>query len=160
MIKFIRIVTTIFILNLLLISCADVEKSLKFLRPLPWVFELVPKNAPPLYRKAWLQGCETGLASMSNDYYKTFYTFNQDTSLITNEIYYKTWKDTYTFCRHYVYAYLKDANLRLRPDDQRGLSSDSIFQIFELNNGTSGDGVIGGDPGPLLTPLGSFPTNF
>jgi hypothetical protein len=88
------------------------------MKPMPWIFKQMPEHAPEEYKKGWKEGCESGLASMTNDYYKTFYTFKQDAGLIKNEIYYKAWKDTFNFCRHYAYGIVRESNTRMRtPDD-------------------------------------------
>ncbi len=99
------------LLLLLLQSCYNTPDSLK---PGAWVFKQVPKDAPPIFKQAWIDGCKTGLASMSNSYYKSFYRFTQNPVLRKNPTYYKTWVDTYNFCRHYIYGTLREADVRMK----------------------------------------------
>lgn len=110
----------IIILTFILIIASSVsacETLSNALRPASWILDMYPKNASPMYKKAWVEGCESGLASMSNDYYKTFYTFKQDQSLLHDDTYYKVWKDTFTFCRHYQYGLIREANVRMHTPD-------------------------------------------
>ncbi len=102
----------IFYLGLLLIisSCYNVPKIVK---PASWVFNQMPKDAPPIFKQAWKDGCESGLSSMTNNYYKTFYRFTQDPVLRKDPVYYKTWVDTFTFCRHYIYGPIREGNVRM-----------------------------------------------
>ncbi|MCD6034976.1 MAG: hypothetical protein K0R63_717 [Rickettsiales bacterium] len=123
----------------------------KALRPMPWIFNQMPKTAPEEYQRGWKEGCESGMASMTNDYYKTFYTFKQSPELITNETYYKAWKDVYTFCRHYSYGIIREADVRMRtPDDpdQFSLEGQGIGNMFPgYGGGTSPKSVFGNNAG-------------
>lgn len=62
----------------------------------------VPANAPPLWKKAWEDGCKTGLSAYGNDYLKSFYEFTQDTPMMKDPTYSKGWTDSFNFCRAYV----------------------------------------------------------
>ncbi|MCD6034977.1 MAG: hypothetical protein K0R63_718 [Rickettsiales bacterium] len=65
-------------------------------------------DTPPgtaTFRKGWEEGCHTGLATMTTDYYKSFYTFEQDPYMINNSEYYEAWKDAYTYCRQYAFKW-------------------------------------------------------
>lgn len=83
-------------------------------RPMPWLLDQYPKDAPTDYVAGWKDGCESGMASMSNDYYRTFYKFKSDSTQVNNSDYYIPWKDAYNYCRHYVYGPLREANLRTK----------------------------------------------
>ena len=105
---------------------------------------MAPKG-PPEYMEGWKDGCESGLSAMTNDYYKTFYTFQQNNDLIGNELYYKAWKDTYHFCRHYAYGMLRESGQRFKTPDEKGK--------FTLEG--SGIGNTLGYHGMPYSPLGS-----
>lgn len=122
---------------LLALSSCHAPSSLK---PGAWVFDQMPKEAPPEFKQAWIDGCKTGLSSMTNSFYKTFYQFTQDPVLRRDPLYYKVWKDTFTFCRHYIYGTLRQGNVRMTlptapnyfMDNLAG--GDSIFTIGPLQN--------------------------
>jgi hypothetical protein len=103
---------------LLQIGCYSVPTALK---PGAWMLDQVPKDGPPNYKQAWLDGCQSGLASMTNAYYKTFWHFTQNAALRRDPVYYKTWVDTYNFCRHYSYGTLREANLRMTNPEEWNL---------------------------------------
>lgn len=62
-------------------------------------------HADPEYLQGWDEGCETGLSTMVPGYYKSFYSYKIDPKMMANEVYYKAWKDSYTYCRHYAFRY-------------------------------------------------------
>jgi hypothetical protein len=65
-------------------------------------------KASPEYLKGWDDGCKTGLSTMVSGYYKSFYSFKQDPYMVSNPVYYKSWKDAYTYCRQYSFRYSWD----------------------------------------------------
>src|SRR4051812_30823475 len=67
------------------------------------------KKGSPDYLQGWDDGCKTGLSTMVNGYYKSFYGYKQDPYKIDNPIYYKAWIDAYTYCRQYSFRYSWDA---------------------------------------------------
>lgn len=112
-----RFLSLLVLLCISVSGCTYMKPVTDIFRPAPWILELMPEGGDEVYNKAWQEGCETGLASMSNDYYKTFYKFRNTPSLVTNETYYKVWKDTFTFCRHYVYGHVRESLTRMRMPD-------------------------------------------
>lgn len=121
---------------LFLFGCYNAPDALK---PMPWIFNMVPKEAPNNYKRGWRDGCESGLANMTNSMYRKFYTFRQDNALRKDATYYKVWKDTYTFCRHYAYGTLRQADMRTRlPNAQTSfqayfMGAEGIFDKGMLN---------------------------
>lgn len=107
----------------LLFSCGSLPRSLK---PAGWIFSRVPEG-PVIYQKGWKDGCETGLSTMTNGFYKTFYDFKQDPILRSDPSYYKIWKDSATFCRHYAYGIIRSANLRIKLANQRSSAITNLF---------------------------------
>lgn len=67
------------------------------------------EHASADYLKGWDDGCKTGLSTMVQGYYKSFYQFKQDPYMINNPTYYKAWKDSYTYCRQYSFRMAWDA---------------------------------------------------
>jgi len=129
------------------------------LKPMPWIFDQMPKDAPNNYKRGWRDGCESGLANMTNSVYRKFYTFRQDVSLREDATYYKVWKDLYTFCRHYAYGTLRQSDQRTRlPNNltsfhSQFMGAEGIFDKGLLQLWGPGDplllfqkvGPIGGD---------------
>jgi len=109
--KYLTILATIFLLS----GCYSAPHAVK---PHGWLFKQVPQDAPNKYKLGWKDGCESGLSSMTNTAYKTFYSFKQDPVLRENPVYYKAWKDTYNFCRHYAYGTIRQADLRMKLPNQ------------------------------------------
>lgn len=136
------------LMSLFLSSCITqgVKETLK---PAKWIFKQAPKG-PPEYVEGWNDGCESGLAAMTNDYYKTFYTFQQNNTLISNELYYKAWKDTFHFCRHYAYGILKEADLRMdNPEGGRHFQLQGVDRTVGYGGMPSsliGTETLGNDP--------------
>lgn len=67
------------------------------------------KDADPEYLSGWEDGCNTGLSTMNHGYYKSFYAFKQDAYKVDNPVYYKAWKDAYTYCRQYSFRFVWDS---------------------------------------------------
>lgn len=127
----------------LLSACHSLPDNLK---PGAWILDQAPKDGPPEFKQGWTDGCESGMASMSNSLYKASYSFKQDKTLRNNPVYYKTWKDTFNFCRHYLYGTLRQANVRMVLPTKNntflnGFGTVNIFESSFLNNlGPSGQG--------------------
>lgn len=121
-----------------------------FMKPLSWLFkEQMPKDAPAVYKKAWRDGCETGLSSMTNTAYKTFYSFKMNKKLRSNPNYYKTWKDLYNFCRHYAYGIVRLGGDRSRRPNDRT----AFLETFMGANGLLETGPFILLSGPMQSPL-------
>lgn len=58
-----------------------------------------------LYVKGWKDGCATGVSASTNSWYKFHYKFQQDAMLAQDNIYYKGWRDSYTYCSRYIFEY-------------------------------------------------------
>ncbi|NDF12558.1 MAG: hypothetical protein EB060_07095 [Proteobacteria bacterium] len=61
-------------------------------------------EGPPEYVQGWKDGCESGMSAYGNSFYRTFYKFKQDPAMVKNETYYRTWQDSFNYCRHYTLA--------------------------------------------------------
>lgn len=95
------------LLAISLTGCVDPERFTNFLwKPKPAFIGKAPENATPEYKKGWKEGCESGLATYSNYYYKTFYHFTHDPKLLDHPKYSKAWTDSFNYCRAYVNRYL------------------------------------------------------
>lgn len=129
------------------------------LKPMPWIFNMAPQNVSAQFKAAWKDGCESGLSSMTNSYYRSNYKFRMDPALRKDPEYYKVWKDTYNFCRHYAYGRLRESDQRFRlqnrvPITLEKVGAHTLLKQGPLNFwGTGWDGaplenfgVIGGDP--------------
>lgn len=117
-------------------------------KPMPWIFKMMPKDAPNNFKRGWMDGCETGLASMTNSFYKAFYTFKQTPKLRDDPVYYSVWKDTYNFCRHYVYGTLRQSNQRMNLPGRRSewhetfMGAEGILEVGMLNLWGPGDWLL------------------
>lgn len=117
MFKYAYIVGLGLILLMSLTGCpprAKVFSSDSFFAPRPAGMGKPDPNAPPEHTKGWNDGCQTGMSTMVQDYYKNFYTYTLDVNMINNPTYYKAWKDAYTYCRQYAFRYTWDAFDRRR----------------------------------------------
>jgi len=63
-----------------------------------------PEGASPLYRKAWKDGCNAGMLSMSNSLYNFMYGWKDneeiDAQYINNKEYNYVWWRAFKYCRH------------------------------------------------------------
>lgn len=57
-----------------------------------------PPDGPEVYQKGWTDGCKTGIAANTNDFYKLFVRIQQDPVLMKQEIYRRVWQDAYNYC--------------------------------------------------------------
>lgn len=150
----------IILISLITLSgCYDAPDKVK---PLAFVFEGMPKDAPNNYKRGWKDGCETGLSVMTNAMYKTFWTFKQDKKLRADSTYYTAWKAAYNYCRSYAYGTIRQANVRTSlPNAQNEVHDSFLGADGGIFSGTGllqlwgpGDwllpfqkiGPIGGDP--------------
>jgi hypothetical protein len=53
----------------------------------------------PLFRKAWQEGCETGLKVSGNTHYKFVHKFHFDANYIENDEYNEGWYLGFDYCR-------------------------------------------------------------
>ncbi len=73
--------------------------------PLPAGMTYPPKDSPPDYLEGWYDGCYTGLSTMNQQIYKSFYGYKQNFRKADNILYYQAWRDAYTYCRQYSFRY-------------------------------------------------------
>lgn len=92
------------------------------LRPMGYLMKQMPKVAPVEYQLGWKEGCESGIAAMSNDFFRAFYRYTQSVELVHNEVYYKAWKDSFNYCRSYAYGMVREFGVRYKlPRDEPNL---------------------------------------
>ncbi len=60
--------------------------------------DMTPPDGPEIYKQAWLDGCKTGVAANTNDFYKIFARIKQDPEGMKQEIYRRVWQDAYNYC--------------------------------------------------------------
>lgn len=77
-------------------------------KPKPFKMAGTP-DGPPQFQRGWEDGCESGMATESNTYYKSFYKFKQDPYAVTDPMYYGAWFDAFRYCRDYVDKWTFDA---------------------------------------------------
>jgi hypothetical protein len=110
-----------------------------------------PDDAPEAYKLGWDHGCESGLSAYGNNLYKTFYSFQQDVSLMKDVMYSKAWLDSFNYCRARVNEMLRSG---LWVGDAKADGGVSAFLGGDprMNNPTA-DSSVGGflphtyDPG-------------
>ena len=85
-------------------------------KPVPFRLADTP-DGPPNFKQGWEDGCETGLATESTTFYKSFYKFKQDPYQITDPLYFETWVDAYRYCRDYVDKWSFDSFDKAGPMD-------------------------------------------
>ncbi len=84
------------------------------------------EDAPDEWKLGWQHGCESGLSVYGNNYYKTLYKFKQDVSMLKNEYYFKSWNDSFNYCRSAI-------NRRLSGDTLSNEEVPSLFSTKDLN---------------------------
>jgi len=146
----------------LLVGCNKFHNMPDTWKPSAWILEQVPKDATPAQKQGWLDGCKSGMGNMTNSGYRSFYRFTQDPELRKDPAYYKVWKDTYTFCRHYVYGIVRQSDSRMRLSNnirslhERVAAGHNLLE-YNLANwwGPPGEGImfenfgwVGGNPYP------------
>ena len=60
--------------------------------------DMTPPDGPEIYRQGWIDGCKTGVASNTNDFYKLFTKIQQNPVMMKEEIYRRVWQDAYNYC--------------------------------------------------------------
>jgi hypothetical protein len=75
-----------------------------------WMYDGPPprKDGKPyneLYVMGWKDGCHTGVSTATNSWYKFQYKFKQDAMLAQDNVYYKGWRDAYTYCSRYIFEH-------------------------------------------------------
>ncbi|MDA0781718.1 MAG: hypothetical protein PQ612_03075 [Rickettsiales bacterium] len=152
--KILLIVISVFLLT----GCYNAPDAIK---PHSWLFKQMPQDAPNKYKHGWKDGCESGMSSMTSTTYKTFYSFKQDPILRKDPTYYKAWKDTFNFCRHYAYGTLRQADIRMNLPNERSqflttfMGTENILEHGLLQMWGPGGGTLkflknfGGDYGSL-----------
>lgn len=101
--------SVIVILSLVLSACSTAaEIGERFTKPRPYGLAETPEGTA-MFKRGWEDGCETGLVTYGNDRYKLAYDFKQDHTLVLNDEYYRAWKDAYTYCRWYVFNWVRPA---------------------------------------------------
>lgn len=63
------------------------------------------KEYTPLYVEGWKDGCHTGVSATANYWYKMYYGFKQDPIKAQDRVYYKGWKDAFTYCNRWIYQW-------------------------------------------------------
>jgi len=102
-------------------------------KPNHHMLKMVPKDAPINYKQGWIDGCKSGLGNMTNSTHRTFWRTTQNPLLRKDPLYYKAWKDTFTFCRHYVYGIIRqhDARMSLQNKVSNTVWKSPVDNIFE-----------------------------
>jgi hypothetical protein len=97
---------TIFFLIINLFSCKKWIAD-KFLLERPNQEFIIDQNASVEFKQGWDDGCEVGMSSASNTFYKMFYRSNKvDGYKMTGSPEYKTaWNTSFWYC--YRYDYIK-----------------------------------------------------
>ena len=101
-------IVTLLALVVMLTACprSKVFSSKSMFAPRPPTMGKGAENAPAEYKQGWNDGCETGMSTMNMNIYKNFYGYKQDISMMNNPLYYKAWKDAYTYCRQYTFRFM------------------------------------------------------
>jgi hypothetical protein len=99
-----RRVVSIAILMVMLSGCEHFVSQVTNQRP--WGLSDTP-DGPPEFKKGWEDGCETGIAAYADGWTKMFNTYKQDANLVGNPIYYRAWRDAYTYCRWYSEQWIR-----------------------------------------------------
>ena len=70
----------------------------------PFTLDMTPPPGPPEYQQGFSDGCESGYSGYATGFNKVFWDWKQDSELAQTPIYYKIWKDAYSYCSLYAMA--------------------------------------------------------
>lgn len=93
----------LFITILVPVLCGCTGTDGKFDPRKPYSLDMTPPKGPPEYEQGWIDGCESGSATYSNNFYMftRVFKFRQDPILRNNKMYYQVWKDAFLYCSLY-----------------------------------------------------------
>ncbi len=106
-----------------------------------------PLQGPPEYIAGWEAGCETGMTSYSNSYYRTRYKAKVDGHMMSDENYNKGWELGQSYCSYYTGTYLASTEMAYLSNDEYtksdlrasnswfNLKSDGFFSYNFSENG-------------------------
>lgn len=95
-----------------------------------------PKKGPPEYIAGWKAGCQTGMATYSNLYYRNKYSTSVNPQMMQNARYNKGWELGQSYCSYYSATYL--ANKEFKQADLRAdntwftMSGDGFFNYGSM----------------------------
>ncbi len=102
-------------LKALLVLCVIAISGCKYFDPtIPWYDKIrsnSPEGADPAYKQGWDDGCHTGYAVFGNHFYKSFYGYKRDDSMVGNYQYEVAWYNGYNYCRQSVNVMISDGVL-------------------------------------------------
>jgi len=77
---------------------------------IPWgIYNGMINQAPEgsdVFRKAWKDGCHSGLSAYGSTWYKIMYQYRYDSRYINNDEYHDAWKIGFRHCRWYIDSWL------------------------------------------------------
>lgn len=65
----------------------------------PMWLNTVDAPGPPEYQLGWEDGCDSGLSSQGDWYYKAMYGFKKRPEMAANDQYKQGWNEGFTYCR-------------------------------------------------------------
>ena len=77
-----------------------------------------PLIGPPEYIAGWEAGCETGMSSYSNSYYRTRYSAKVDGHMMNDANYNTGWDLGQRYCSYYTSTYLVNNELSYVSNDE------------------------------------------
>lgn len=98
-------------LSLLLSSCQNYMAKILPDRPDKEFIKDLEKDASPDFVQGWKDGCESGMSTGSNPFYKMFYRVNKVNGfkLINSSDYSTAWNNAFWYCIRYDYVKQKSA---------------------------------------------------
>lgn len=104
-----------------------------YARPNARILNQVPSSAPENYQQGWRDGCESGMAIVGNNLYKTSYHNRINPQLIDDTQYYRGWNEAKTYCAHYTMATLWEAGtLPKTPTEENGILPEIPKGVFSI----------------------------
>ncbi|MDB2415519.1 hypothetical protein N9W34_07080 [Rickettsiales bacterium] len=77
-----------------------------------------PEYGPPEYIAGWKAGCQTGMTTYSNSYYRNRYKTNVDGHMMQNPYYNKGWELGQRYCSYYSSTYLANTEMASLSNDR------------------------------------------
>jgi hypothetical protein len=83
---------------LMIVGCTGRDGTFDWRKPMS--LDLTPPEGPYEYEEGWTDGCESGMHTYTDDFYKTIGvgSLRSNPELRSNKMYYQAWKDAYLYC--------------------------------------------------------------
>ena len=76
----------------------------------PYALDTTPPPGSPVFQKAYVDGCESAMSGMGNQFIKVFHGFKYDASYAQDKLYNRMWEASNNYCRLFLFVYDEHVN--------------------------------------------------